>query len=97
MNLHFHGNHDDRTVNISPGQGFDWSFCKTGNQHYYGDFNWGSKSASLALFDKHIDGICFRFKIGTRHCYWLVRTEGFYVSRSNSTFPGSWRFQGSWN
>lgn len=99
MNLHFHGSQNsDKTVVLSSGQAFDWSFCKTGNQQYFGDFNWGSRSVSLTLFDNHVNRICNRFKVGTRHCYWLVNTGGFFVSRTNPPFPNDeWHFERSWS
>jgi hypothetical protein len=87
-----------------PGRVYDWYFCPPPPFYrnvWVGDFTWGSKKIRVDLFNKHISNICYRFKplFPTIHCYWSVRPDGFYVSRKNSSFPGSgsdWHYINPW-
>lgn len=96
--LYIEGEDLHQNLHFSFGDDFGWDFCQ--HNHYTGEFTSGSKNVTLDLYNKHIKNLCFRyvFPLGTIHCYWLVRSEGFYVGRHNLPFPNSnWKFQRGWN
>ncbi|MFS8004329.1 putative plant self-incompatibility S1 [Helianthus anomalus] len=99
INLFVHGDDMEQNVVLSFEKAYGWYFCQLGRV-YTGQVTWGSKNITLDLYDNHIKNFCFHYKflIGTQHCYWLVRSEGFYVSKHNSPFPSSnWHFERGWN
>ncbi|KAL8245225.1 hypothetical protein R6Q59_011483 [Mikania micrantha] len=98
IKLYIKGEEMDKDIYLSFGQAYGWYFCQ--HNHFTSQITWGSKNVTMDLYNKHIKNLCFRyvFPLGTIHCYWLIRPEGFYVSRHNSPFPNSnWRFQRGWN
>ncbi|MFS8003629.1 putative plant self-incompatibility S1 [Helianthus anomalus] len=103
IEAHIYDTYDDHPkcdhCKLSPEQVFDWYFCPV-DSLYHGNFTWGTKSRSVELYGKHISNVCFHYKffLGTQHCYWLVKPEGFYVSRHNlSHSDPNWRYEGPWN
>ncbi|KAJ0480922.1 putative plant self-incompatibility S1 [Helianthus annuus] len=98
VKIFLQGDDMEQNLVLSFGNGYGWYFCDSGRA-YTGKFTWGSKNTTLDLYNKHINKICYhyRFVMGTQHCYWLIRSEGFYVSRRNSPFPNSdWHFEYKW-
>ncbi|KAJ9555258.1 hypothetical protein OSB04_009872 [Centaurea solstitialis] len=82
ISVHIRSKDDDLGNRTLPYNGsFDWSFCDTGRTLFYSQFRWGSKYQTLNLFDANVWRKCDKGKFGTQHCYWLVRPEGFYISR----------------
>lgn len=94
------GDHSGDQNDLSYGQYCTWDFCAFSGIVYNGDFTWGSINKTVEVFNKHIGNVCYHYIpiLGTVRCYWLVREEGFYVSRYNKSFPDSeWKFQSPWN
>ncbi|KAL4581347.1 hypothetical protein LXL04_017561 [Taraxacum kok-saghyz] len=76
---------------------FSWKFCsKLIGTHWTGYFLWGSKHAALALMDKEIEARCHNVSKADQSCFWLVMSDGFYLSYDNATFPAGWRKKKSW-
>ncbi|GKD65711.1 plant self-incompatibility S1 [Tanacetum coccineum] len=75
---------------------YDWTFCDTGQSLFTGEFWWASKYQSLNLFDTQAWKVCNNGKLGTQHCYWLVRSDGFYIGTQNVPFPGGWQLKKPW-
>lgn len=84
---------------ISPGGNYRWRFCERfdGRTLYWAGFSWGAEHTSFTVFDKRIARLC---TVGdpndVQPCYWLVRTDGFYLSANNSAFPNGWKKVNSW-
>lgn len=72
-------------------------FCeKFVGTHFHGYFSWGEKHQDLALADFKILENCRNKYHGAENCYWLVMTDGFYVSAYNKPFPDGWNKKKSW-
>ncbi|MFS7905259.1 putative plant self-incompatibility S1 [Helianthus anomalus] len=82
---------------MSPGVSFSWYFCPFG-EWYYGDFTRGSTQKTVQLYSKHIQNFCgHKFLLGTEHCYWLVKPDGFYVAKKNlSISDPNWSYESPW-
>ncbi|MFS8003630.1 putative plant self-incompatibility S1 [Helianthus anomalus] len=98
IKLHAYSKDDDLGYHILPYYAFyDWSFCFGPKTLFSGQLWWGSKYIALNLVDNHVHKMCDRQMFGVRHCYWLVRPEGFYIGVKNNTWPdASWVFQTPW-
>lgn len=97
MIIFVHGPDYHQKISLSFRESMSWYFCQLGRV-YYGEVTWGSKNTTVVLYNDHIKRFCGRFKFGIQHCYWLITTDGFYVSRHNSPFPNSdWHFEAPWS
>ena len=97
--VHVNSKDDDLGNRTLPlGGSRDWSFCDLFWTRFRGEFWWGSKYISFNVFDTHVRQDCdTETRSGTRHCYWLIRPEGFYMGSENNTWPsGSWHFEKPW-
>ncbi|MFS8008042.1 putative plant self-incompatibility S1 [Helianthus anomalus] len=89
--------HDLGNYTIAPTHVHSLTFCqKVVGTHFHGYFWWGSKYQSLALMDAEIIKKCRKRFAGNEYCYWLVRTDGFYLSASNQPFPYGWVKKKAW-
>ncbi|KAK1438755.1 hypothetical protein QVD17_04565 [Tagetes erecta] len=89
------GEDDQGNQTIYSDEEFDWKFGVKLGTYYKGEFWWGSKYASVGLFNSHIscfDGDIFR----VQRCYWLVNPDGFWYNKHNATFPGEWERRATW-
>lgn len=76
---------------------FDWIIRARVKTIYNGEFWWGSKYASVSIFNYNIFHKCFNGNIFVvQRCYWLVRSDGLYVSKHNRTFPDDWDKKAAW-
>ncbi|PWA97238.1 plant self-incompatibility S1 [Artemisia annua] len=98
--VHVNSKDDDLGNRTLPlGGSRDWSFCAPGWTLFRGEFWWGSKYISFNVFDGYVDDNCDTKSLvhRTRHCYWLIRPDGFYMSSKNNTWPSeSWHFEKPW-
>lgn len=79
---------------------YHWQFCQNIDNGilFFTHFWWGSKSVTLDVFDDKVGDECHRIKFGipSQRCYWLVRDDGFYLSKNNNPFPGDWVRKALW-
>ncbi|KAK9052569.1 hypothetical protein SSX86_029198 [Deinandra increscens subsp. villosa] len=98
---HIKSGDDDLGNHTIPFNGnYNWSFCNRfdGRTLFYAYFWWGSRYQSLDLFNSDIEDICAVKILGTQNCYWLVRSNGFFVSAYNRTFSDrDWKLKKTWN
>ncbi|KAJ9553298.1 hypothetical protein OSB04_017343 [Centaurea solstitialis] len=88
---------------MAPNQFFHWKFRQNIFQTtlFHCDFQWTThhnqevKNKSFIVFDFGVANICGNQDI-INNCYWLVRADGFYISKTNKPFPTGWRFMYSW-
>lgn len=98
IKLHVKSKDDDLGIHILPYKTvYDWSFCFVTHTVFSGELWWRSKYITLYLVDGYVFKTCDKQVFGTRHCYWLVRPEGFYIGVKNNTWPdSSWIFVRPW-
>ncbi|KAK1415507.1 hypothetical protein QVD17_31290 [Tagetes erecta] len=102
--VHCKSNDDDLgDRELGPNQYFDWRFrmdflfttnfnCSFRSMAFDGR---ELKSKSLVVFDTYIGAInCGPGDL--KHCYWLVRNDGFYISKDNKPFPDGWELKRKW-
>ena len=95
--IHVTGDKDLGNQTIPSGGVYQWTFCqKVIGTRYDGHFWWGSRYQTLALVDRELIMRCRTKFAGHDHCYWLVESDGFYVSARNNTFPDGWVRKKSW-
>ncbi|PWA96908.1 plant self-incompatibility S1 [Artemisia annua] len=98
--VHVNSKDDDLGNRTLPlGGSRDWSFCAPGWTRFRGEFWWGSKYISFNVFDDYVDDNCDeKAVLRTRHCYWLIRHDGFYIGPKNETWPnwGNWDLVWTW-
>ncbi|PWA81538.1 plant self-incompatibility S1 [Artemisia annua] len=90
--------HDLGNHTISSNGKYYWTFCEKlfGRSKFTGNFRWGSKFQTLALFDREIVDIC-EFDISSDQvCHWIVNPDGFFVSGTNDPFPKGWAKKKTW-
>lgn len=77
---------------------YEWSFCNRidGRTLYVGSFSWRSLFKSFELFNNDISRFCHTHGARHENCYWLVRADGFWISRRNLPFPDSWNIMRTW-
>lgn len=77
---------------------YSWEFCRRMDRRtlYFGSFWWGSKFQTFDLYNKDIDRFYHTSDARDDNCYWLVRPDGFWISRRNLAFPDSWNIMRSW-
>ncbi|MFS8032382.1 putative plant self-incompatibility S1 [Helianthus anomalus] len=95
--VHVSGSEDLGNRTLAFNQEFDWRFGVKLGTYYLGEFWWGSKHASVSLFNFHISRTCFNGKVfSIQRCYWLVKPDGFWYHEKNDTFPGEWTRRATW-
>lgn len=91
---------DDLGKHVIPSNDYyHWSFCERFDRttRFDGEFWWGQKYQCLKVFYKVARWKCDRFHFGVESCFWLVRSDGFYISALNISFPDPlWTFVKSW-
>ncbi|XAR48894.1 hypothetical protein NMG60_11031874, partial [Bertholletia excelsa] len=73
---------------LNKDQEFSWKFKTNifGTTLYWCNFTWGAKFTSFDVFNKTVKPGC-QDNIGIKmHCYWEVRSDGFYFSRNNKDY-----------
>lgn len=77
-----------------------WSFCLgvTLKTRFYAHFYWKSRTAFFDVYDhdtaKRYCENSNLFK--EQRCFWLVRDDGFYISRNHHPFPQGWAKLHDW-
>ncbi|CAH1414593.1 unnamed protein product [Lactuca virosa] len=88
--------------NVTSNGYYHWSFCDRldSTTTFDAEFWWGQSYDCLEAFAKLARRTCDRFGgIGFRvvYCYWQLRSDGFYISPVNVSFPNpSWAFSKPW-
>lgn len=88
--------------NVTSNGYYHWSFCDRldSTTTFDAEFWWGQSYDCLEVFAKLARRTCDRFGgIGFRvvYCYWLLRSDGFFISPVNVSFPNpSWAFVKPW-
>ena len=69
-----------------------WYFCKKAGTLFYAHFYWNSRTAFFDVYDvQTAEDYCEDINPFKRqNCYWLVREDGFYLSRHYKPFPRDW-------
>ncbi|KAJ0781254.1 putative plant self-incompatibility S1 [Helianthus annuus] len=86
--------------NITIDLGYKFSFCESifDNTLFVGDFIDNSRSAHFHVFDRSIGEIIHCSIGGHADVYWLLKEDGYYLSRefkSDINDP-TWMFRGNW-
>ncbi|MFS7952817.1 putative plant self-incompatibility S1 [Helianthus anomalus] len=85
--------------NITFDLGYKFSFCESilQNTLFVGDFSDNSRSTHFHVFHKEIGDIIGCLIGGDADVYWLLKEEGYYLSKelSNINDP-AWMFRGNW-
>ncbi|CAH1429542.1 unnamed protein product [Lactuca virosa] len=79
----------------------NWKFCLSsgGRTRFYAHFYWNSRTAFFDVYDNDMaftyctDNNTFK----QQKCFWLVRDDGFYISRHYNPFPGGWTKLHEWS
>ncbi|CAI9275455.1 unnamed protein product [Lactuca saligna] len=98
--MHVRSKDDDLGKHNVPSNGYyDWSFCDRfdGTTTFDAEFWWGQTYDCLEVFSKLARRKCDRFGFRVQYCYWLLRSDGFYISPLNVSFPDPlWVFTKPW-
>ncbi|KAI3502108.1 hypothetical protein L1887_30139 [Cichorium endivia] len=97
---HVRSKDDDLGKHVVPSKGYYyWSFCDRFDRttRFNADFWWGEKYQCLEVFAKLARRKCDRFGSGVQSCFWQVRSDGFYISALNISFPDPlWTLVKTW-
>ncbi|KAK1438754.1 hypothetical protein QVD17_04564 [Tagetes erecta] len=95
--VHAYGSDDQGNHSLAKNEEFDWKFGVKFGTHYQGEFWWGSRYKSIALYNDDISASCFNGDVfRVQRCYWLVREDGFWNHGRNVSFPGGWTRRETW-
>ncbi|KAL4569908.1 hypothetical protein LXL04_025555 [Taraxacum kok-saghyz] len=91
---------DDLGRHLVPPNGYyHWSFCDRFDRTttFDGAFWWGQDYDCLEVFAELARSKCNRFGSRVESCFWILRSEGFYISPLNISFPDPlWMFVKPW-
>ncbi|KAJ0520171.1 putative plant self-incompatibility S1 [Helianthus annuus] len=100
MNVHVKSADDDLGLySLAYEEGFKFDFCESilGNTLYTGDFNYDARSVAFHVFDKEIENTIGCKYGGHANVYWLLKQDGYYLSRENKPFNDPvWMRRGPW-
>ncbi|KAK4341539.1 hypothetical protein RND71_040040 [Anisodus tanguticus] len=91
LEFHCKSKEDDLGIHrLLPGQNWNFSFHENlvRSTLFYSNFGWGSKKKTFNVFDDAIT--CIKQAKGdeTDTCYWLVKSDGFYLAKMIN--PPTW-------
>lgn len=77
---------------------FNWKFGAYSNTYYMMEIWWNSKYEIFGVYDHHVVSKCFNGNVFVvQKCFWLIRPDGFYLSKENNPFPDKWDFKKPWS
>ncbi|KAI3524116.1 hypothetical protein L1887_02768 [Cichorium endivia] len=102
ITIHVQSKEDDlgnRTIAFNGST--SWKFCLSsyGRTRFYAHFYWKSRTAFFDVYD-YDTASTYCASSNTfkqQNCFWLVRDDGFYISRHYNPFPGGWTKLHDWS
>lgn len=92
------GDDDQGNRTLASNEEYDWKYGVKIGTYYLGEFWWGSRYASVSIYNYDIFGSCYNENpFMVQRCYWLVKPDGLYNHVRNDSFPGHWTRKKTWD